>query len=36
MEAWIEKIPEEFNKNMEEIKNTLSAMNNTIKEIKIH
>ena len=34
MEGWIEKIHEEFNKDMEDIKNRISAMNNTIREIK--
>ena len=34
MEAWIEKIHEVFNKDMGEIKNRLSTMNNAIREIK--
>ena len=36
MEGWIEKIHEEFNKEMEDIKNRISAMNNTIREITTH
>ena len=36
MEAWIEKIEEMFNKDLEELKNKQTVMNNTISEIKIH
>jgi len=34
LEAWIEKIQEKFNQDLEEIKNRQSAMNNAIIEIK--
>ena len=34
MEAWIEKMQEMFNKDIEELKNKQSVMNNTITEIK--
>ena len=34
MEAWIEKIQEMFNKDLEELKNTQTEMNNTITEMK--
>ena len=34
IEAWIEKIQEMFNKDLEEIKNRQSAMNNTITKKK--
>ena len=33
IETWIEKIQEMFNKDLEEIKNRQSAMNNKITEI---
>ena len=33
MEAWIEKIQEMFNKDLEELKNKQTEMNNTINEI---
>ena len=34
MEAWIEKIQEMFNKDLEELKNKKTEMNNTITEMK--
>ena len=34
MEAWIEKIQEMFNKDLEELKNKQTEMNNTITEMK--
>ena len=34
MEAWIEKIQEMFNKDIEELKNKQTEMNNTITEMK--
>ena len=34
MEAWIEKIWEMFNKDLEELKNKQTEMNNTIPEMK--
>ena len=34
MEAWIEKIQEVFNKDLEELKNKQTEMNNTITEMK--
>ena len=34
MEAWIEKIQEMFNKDLEELKNKQTVMENTITEIK--
>ena len=34
MEAWIEKIQEMFNKDVEELKNKQTEMNNTITEMK--
>ena len=34
MEAWIEKIQEMFNKDLEELKNKQREMNNTITEMK--
>ena len=34
MEAWIEKIQEMFNKDLEELKNKQTVMNNTIIEMK--
>ena len=34
MEAWIEKIQEMFNKDLEELKNKQTEMNNTITEVK--
>ena len=34
MEAWIKKIQQIFNKDLEKLKNKQSAMNNTITEIK--
>ena len=34
MEAWIEKIKEMFNKDLEELKSKESVMNNTITEKK--
>ena len=34
MEAWIEKIQETFNKDLEELKNKQTEMNNTITEMK--
>ena len=34
MEAWIEKIWEAFNKDLEELKNKQTEMNNTITEMK--
>ena len=34
MEAWIEKIQEMFNKDLEELKNKQTVMNNTITEMK--
>ena len=36
MEARIEKIQELFNKDLEELKNKQTEMNNTITKIKIH
>ena len=33
MEAWIEKIQEMFNKDLEELKSKQTVMNNTINEI---
>ena len=33
MEAWIEKIQEMFNKDLEELKNKQTEMNNTITEM---
>ena len=36
MEAKIEKIQEMFNKELEELKNKQTDMNNTITEMKIH
>ena len=33
LEAWIEKIKEIFSKDLEEVKNRKSAMNNTTSEI---
>ena len=34
MEAWIEKLQELFNKDLEELKNKQTEMNNTITEMK--
>ena len=34
MEAWIEKIQEMFNKDLEELKSKQTEMNNTITEMK--
>ena len=34
MEAWIEKIQEMFNKELEELKNKKTEMNNIITEMK--
>ena len=34
MEAWIEKIKETFNKDLEELKNKQTEMNNTITGMK--
>ena len=34
MEAWIVKILEMFNKDLEELKNKQTVMNNTITEMK--
>ena len=34
MEAWIKKIQEMFNKDLEELKNKQTEMNNTITEMK--
>ena len=34
MEAWIKKIKEKFNKDLEELKNKQTVMNNTITKIK--
>ena len=34
MQAWIEKIQEMFNKDLEELKNKQTEMNNTITEVK--
>ena len=34
MEAWIEKIQEMFNKDLEELKNKQTKMNSTITEMK--
>ena len=34
MEAWTEKIQEMFNKDLEELKNKQTKMNNTITEMK--
>ena len=34
MEAWIEKIQEMFNKDLEELKNKQTEINNTITDIK--
>ena len=34
MEAWIEKIQEMFNKDLEELKNKQTDVNNTITEMK--
>ena len=34
MEAWIEKIQEMFNKDLEELNNKQTEMNNTITEMK--
>ena len=34
MEVWIEKIQEKSNKDLEELKNKQTVMNNTITEIK--
>ena len=34
MEAWIEKIQEMFNKDLDELKNKQTEMNNTITEMK--
>ena len=34
MQAWIEKIKEMFNKDLEELKNKQTEMNNTITEVK--
>ena len=36
MEAWIKKIQEMFNKDLEEQKNKQTVKTNTITEIKIH
>ena len=34
MEAWIEKIQEMFNKDLEELKNKQTVMDNTVNEMK--
>ena len=34
MEAWIQKIQEMFNEDLEELKNKKTEMNNTITEMK--
>ena len=36
MEAKIEKMQQMFNKDLEELKNKQTEMNNTVTEIKIH